>query len=269
VPTQPDVISSRRHPLVQRCRRIAAGSGERDDVLLDGEHLVREAVRSGVAIEAVLAVDADHAAVRAAVAAGAHAYAVTADVIDAASPVRTPTGIVAIAHWAPAPFETMASAAAALVVGLVDVQDPGNVGAVVRSADALGATGVVAIGASADPGSWKALRAAMGSTFRVPVARAAWPEVDHAATAHGLSICATSAGAGDPLDRVHFSSPTIVLVGNEGAGLPEAIRRRADRQVQVPMRAGVESLNVAVTASLVLYEASRQRALAPLRQHTD
>ena len=269
MPTQPDVISSRRHPLVQRCRRIAAGSGEGDDVLLDGDHLVREAARSGAAIDVVLAVDVDHAAVRAAVASGAHAYAVTPDVIDAASPVRTPTGIVAIARWSPAPLETIVGVAAALVVGLVDVQDPGNVGAVVRSADALGATGVVAIGATADPGSWKALRAAMGSTFRVPVARAGWPEVDRVATAHGLSICATSAATGDSIDRVAFPASALVLVGNEGAGLPEAIRQRADRHVHIAMREGVESLNVAVTASIVLYEAAHQRTPATLRQHVD
>ena len=139
------------------------------------------------------------------------------------------------------------------------MQDPGNVGSVIRSADALGASAVVAAGATADPGGWRALRAAMGSTFRVPVCRATVDALFDAARASQARIVATTVGDGEPLDGLRLDGPAVVLLGNEGAGLPQAVIQRADARVRVPMRAGVNSLNVAVTAALILYAAGRPR----------
>ncbi|HKW02969.1 MAG TPA: RNA methyltransferase, partial [Vicinamibacterales bacterium] len=192
--------------------------------------------------------------------AGARVHHVTADVIAAASPVRTPGGVVAIAAWQPLTLARTLGASTGPVIALVDVQDPGNVGSVIRSADALGAGAVVAAGATADPGGWRALRAAMGSTFRVPVSRADAEALFTEAHARHVRIIATTVGNGEPLERLQLDGPAIVLLGNEGAGLPEAVVRRADARVQVPMRAGVNSLNVAVTAALILYAAARPRA---------
>jgi len=179
----PRTITSRRHPLVLACRQIASGRGERGEILLDGEHLVDEALAAQIRVRAVLVRGADELA-RRAEAAGAHVHLVTADVMAAASPVRTPSGVVAIAEWQPQPLTDAFRASTALVIALVDVQDPGNVGSVIRSADALGASAVVAAGATADPAGWRALRAAMGSTFRVPVHRADVDALFDAARAH-------------------------------------------------------------------------------------
>lgn len=255
----PRTLTSRRHPLVLACRQIASGRGERGEILLDGEHLLDEALAARVRVRDVLVRDADGELMRRAEAAGARVHRVTADVIAAASPVRTPSGVVAIALWRPGPLADVFRAAPGLAIALVDVQDPGNVGSVIRSADALGANAVVAAGATADPGGWRALRAAMGSTFRVPVCRADLDALFEEARARRARVIATTVGDGDPLDGLRLDGPAVVLLGNEGAGLPEAVVRRADARVHVPMRAGVNSLNVAVTAALILYAAGRPR----------
>lgn len=271
MPTTPSRLTSRQHPLVRAFRAAAAEGGARDGVLLDGAHLIRDALAAGVPLRAVLvsteflsaSADADRTVVEIARHSGAHVQEATAQVLDAASPVRAASGIVALADWTPSPLPSVFHPSPALVVGLVDVQDPGNVGAVVRSADALGATGVLALDRTARPGGWKVLRGAMGSTFRIPVAQADSGAAIRAARDAGLRIAATAVRGATALERVDFRSPLLVLVGNEGAGLPPPLAETADIGLSIPMRSDVESLNVAVTAALVLYEAARQRRDIP------
>jgi len=201
----------------------------------------------------------DRALVARAADSGAKVYEAVERVVDAASPVRTSSGIVAIADWTPSAIERTFSPEPALTLGLVDVQDPGNVGAAIRSADALGATGVITVDRTADPGGWKTLRGAMGSTFRIPVARASLDPVVASARRRGLAIVATVAEGADSISQLDLRAPALVLIGNEGAGLPDEIVGLADLRGTVPMRPGVNSLNVAVAAAILLYEARRQR----------
>jgi len=252
-------ITSRQHSIVQRCRRLAARRRDDPAVLLDGEHLVAEALDAGVPIEVLLTDGRPSDIAARARAAGTAVYACSAAVLEAASPVRTASGVVAVAEWRPATPTTVFLGAPALVLGLVDVQDPGNAGSVIRSADALGATGVVALDRTADPGGWKALRGAMGSTFRLPVARGRLIEVLDEASRAGIRVAATVAGRGEPVESADLRAPLLVLLGNEGAGLTGPVIERADLRLTVPMRSGVNSLNVAVTSALILYEARRQR----------
>ena len=267
VPSAPVRLSSRRHPAVRAFREAAAHPGSASSVILDGAHLVRDALSAGVPIRRLIvsydflrrATAEDRALVEAAAAAGAAIYHATPAVLEAASPVRTASGLVALADWAAAPVDAAFAPAPALALALIDVQDPGNVGAVVRAADAIGATGVLALDRTAHPAGWKALRGAMGSTFRLPVTRGRTPEAVDAARAAGLRILATVADRAAPIEQIDFREPVLVLLGNEGAGLPAEIAAVADARITIPMRAGVNSLNVAVTAALVLYEARRQR----------
>jgi TrmH family RNA methyltransferase len=230
-------------------------------VLLDGPHLVTDALAAHVPIE-LLVTDGRHEdlAVRA-VASGAVVHAATAAVIDAISPVRTPTGIVAVGVWEPQSVDEVLSAEAP-VMGLVGVQDPGNVGSVIRSADALGAGGVLLLDGSADPGSWKCLRGAMGSTFRLPVARGRVDDVLTRAKARQRPTIAAVASGGTPLESLSLPGDAVVLLGNEGAGLGDAVSSAADQTMTVTMRAGMDSLNVSVTAALILWEAHRQHEAA-------
>jgi TrmH family RNA methyltransferase len=174
--------------------------------------------------------------------------------------VRAPSGLVAIAQWQPAPVESVFTAPTPFVLALVDVQDPGNVGAVIRSADALGATAVVALDATADPAGWRALRGAMGSTFRIAVGRGSLGALVAAARRHEARLVATVAGGGVPLEAADLSGARVVLLGNEGTGLAEEAVAAADSTVWIPMRPGTSSLNVAVAASIILWAACGPRA---------
>ena len=268
VPASSSRVSSRQHPIV-RAFRDARDAAAGPTILLDGAHLIREALAAGVPVQTLLASthflsDApreDRDVITAAARSGAEVHEATAAVLDAASPVRTSSGVVALAHWLPAPLAEILTPAPALVVGLLNVQDPGNVGAVIRSADALGATGVVALDRTAHPGGWKALRGAMGSTFRVPVGRDQLLTTLTAARAAGLRVAATVPHGAASLDDFDLAQPTLVVLGNEGAGLGDEFDEHigVTERVSIPMRKGVESLNVAVSAALMLYEARRQR----------
>jgi TrmH family RNA methyltransferase len=263
-----DIIASRSNPLVARARRLARDRAGEQAMLLDGLHLVEMAVTSGIIPEVVAfaaaLLDRDPAAASLATRLerlGCRVVQVPQAVADAMSPVRTPSGVVAIAPAPPCAWARVLAAQPALVVVAVDVQDPGNLGAVVRVVDAAGGTGVVCAGRSADPFGWKALRGAMGSAFRVPLVR----EPDAAAAvarlrAAGVRVLATEGGATLAPYDVDLRTALAVLVGNEGQGLEPEVARLADARIGIPMRAGVESLNVATATAVIAYEARRQRA---------
>jgi TrmH family RNA methyltransferase len=263
-------ISSRQNPIVRRFREVAraphaASAGTGRDVLLEGTHLLEEALACDLAIETVAVredlVDGPLAPVLAcANRRGARILTVTEPVLEAMSPVRQPSGIIAIGRHREAPLDTVLGRAPQMVLVLVDVQDPGNVGAVVRVADACGATGIVPSAATADPFGWKALRGSMGGSFRVPVARRG--PLDGALAAareRGIRLYAAVPRHGTPLPQCDLRGPSAVLLGGEGAGLDEALAAGCDDRLTIPMRAGVESLNVAAAAAIVMYEAQRQR----------
>jgi TrmH family RNA methyltransferase len=264
-------ITSRKHPVVQRLRKLAARRRDDPGLLLDGEHLLFEALAAGVAIDLVLTDGRTPDLAQRARAGGAAVYLATPSVLEAASPVRSPTGTVAIARWEPAALRDLFTSGTpqatsptpqhspALVIGLVDVQDPGNTGSVIRGADALGATGVAILDRGADPAGWRALRGAMGSTFRLPIARGSTAQALQEARSGSVAVAATVAADGIPVETADLRRPMLVLLGNEGAGLAEDVIAQADVRLMIPMRPGLDSLNVAVSAALILYEARRQR----------
>ena len=260
-------ISSRANPVVRRFREAARPPF--DELLLDGAHLVEEAFASAVSIAVVavherLAGGAAGDLARRAAAAGARAVIVTDQVLSAVSPVATPSGIVALGRRPAVTVETALAGAPQLVLMIAGVQDPGNVGAIIRVADACGATGVIAGRGSADAFGWKALRGSMGSTLRLPVVtRTALAEAVAAARARGIRVLATVPRSGTPLPQCDLRGPAAVLLGGEGAGLPDDLVRFADACLSIPMRPGVDSLNVATAAALVAYEAMRQRQEFP------
>ena len=191
---------------------------------------------------------------------GADVCAATAVVMNAISPVRSPSAIVALASRPRLADADIFQGASPLVVAAVDVQDPGNVGAIIRVAEAGGATGVMVAGASADPFGWKALRGSMGSALRMPVCVKRGPYAFDEARRTGCRIVATAPRGGGSVFDANLRGPLVIVIGGEGRGLPEALLRSADERVTVPMQAPVDSLNAAVTAALIVYEARRQRA---------
>ena len=261
-------ITSRQNAIVRTFRALADTpdpAGER--LLLDGVHLVRDAHAAGLTFE-VIAVSGTHldaATEEGALAAtleheGADVVAASDQVFAALSPVRSPSGIVAIARRTPVAPGAICAERDALVLAAVDVQDPGNLGSLLRAAEAGGVTGALACGASANPFSWKALRGAMGSSLRLPVAGGIGAESALSCMQRArLRTVAAVPREGDDPDAIDWRGGVGLLLGGEGPGLTEAIIGRCDGRVTIPMAPRVESLNVAVAGGILVYAARRQR----------
>jgi TrmH family RNA methyltransferase len=261
-----DRISSRQNAIVKRFRELAQAKHPDGEVLLDGAHLLHEALAAGVPLDTVayaesIADPESHRLVERAARAGARTIAVTPAVLTAMSPVRNPSGVVAIGRVKRTSVDDVLRTTPQLVIVLHEAQDPGNVGAALRAAEACGATGAITTTRTAHPFAWKALRGAMGSAFRLPIATgAALHAIEAVVTGAGVTLAATVPRGGTPLPSADLRKPTALLFGGEGAGLPDDVIQRADVRLSIPMRSGVESLNLAVAAAIVLYEAARQRA---------
>jgi len=258
-------VTSRHNPLIARYRAVSRGQTD-GLLLLDGAHLVIEALNTRLTIrEAAVAADAlEDPDVRALIprieATGIEIIEVSRTVMQALSPVRSPSSIVAIAERPVHKPDRMYANGNPLVVIASEIQDPGNVGAIVRVAEAGGASGLVFTGASADPFGWKALRGSMGSALRFPLATE--QRVDQAvaeARRHGCRVLATVPRGGRSLFELDLTKSTAALIGGEGSGVPAAFIEAADERVTIPMRPPVESLNTAVAAAVLVYEARRQR----------
>lgn len=258
------------HSSVTRYRELArkpSKNGRDRELLLDGAHLLMEARASGLAIESAAFEQTalDSAAVRTLAeqlaAGGTDVFIVSRAVLQSMSPVRSPSGVIGIARRSLAALESvLREHQSHLVVVAHDVQDPGNVGGIVRTAEAAGATAFVASAGTADPFGWKALRGSMGSALRLPIMRAAIEEVVPALRAAGIATIGLAPRGGQPLYEAQFRKPVALFLGGEGPGLPEDVRRGMDALVSIPMQPPVESLNVGVAAALVLFEAFRQRS---------
>jgi RNA methyltransferase, TrmH family len=291
------MITSRENRWLKRFR--AALSGERSDdgiVGVEGVRLVEAALGSGLPVEALLVSEsgARHLSRVAPVLASAVPVLRTSDKLFAsAADTQTPQGIAALVRPRQATIENLMTETALLVV-LVGVQDPGNVGTIVRAAEAFGATGAATCLAdgsgTADPFGPKALRASAGSALRLPIVHGISPTIllsqlrmfrvkVYAAVAAAVEVAEESknqtSDAASSLLRpwdIDWKIPAAILIGNEGSGLPANLVRATDARVYIPQaaataRVGIESLNAAMAASVLLYEAMRQRNIAR-QQHS-
>jgi len=262
-------ISSRQNAVVRAFRELA-DSAEFNDarILLDGVHLVREASIAALEFEAI-AVASSHLngtseagdLARALESAGAPVFVVSDPAFRVVSPVRSPSGIVAIARRLPSDAGAISRTSAGFTLVATDIQDPGNLGGLIRVAEAGGVTGVLVAGTSANPFSWKALRGSMGSALRMPIAggRTLDAIMGCARTSRTRTIAAVPRDGHAPTD-VDWRGSVTLLLGGEGRGLPPGVLTACDDLVTIPMTPPVESLNVAVAGAILIYEARRQRA---------
>jgi TrmH family RNA methyltransferase len=261
-------IASRQNPIVRAFRELADepdATGTR--LLLDGVHLVRDARAAALEFEVIavassrLTSGTDEGEIaRSLEAAGEDVFAVSDAAFAVMSPVRSPSGIVAIARRVPSQASEICRTSHGLILATVDVQDPGNLGALIRAAEAGGAAGVLVSGASANPFSWKAIRGSMGSALRLPIA-AGLPldsVVSHA-RASGSRTVASVPREGRAPEAIDWSGAIVLFLGGEGPGLPAGLLAQCDDLVTIPMAPPVESLNVAVAGAILVYAARRQR----------
>jgi TrmH family RNA methyltransferase len=262
-----DVISSRTNARVKELRAAFAGNSRLSGglVAIEGDHLVEEAVRSGVEFKTVFV--SEGRGVPQVVPRGVEAVRLKEDVFRSAMETQAPQGIAAL--FSPPQFaleDVVGSVgSAALILVAAGLQDPGNLGTLVRSAEAFGATGVLTTPGTVSVWNQKALRASVGSVFRVPVVAVTASELKELKR-RGVRLIGAVGSNGVGVTASHemdFRGACAVMIGNEGNGLAAEWLEICDARVTIPCPGPVESLNAAVAGSLLLYEASRQRSVFP------
>lgn len=266
------IVQSRQNARVRELRAAFARTprDESEVIGIEGEHLLAEALRSGLRLRTVFVraePDRRDAGLRMLarldVPAAVPIVSLHPTLFASAVDTESPQGIAALVErprFSLAEALTPRAGFAPLVVLTAALQDPGNFGTVVRSAEAFGATGVIALPGTVDVWNAKALRASAGSSFRVPVVAEKTSAALAALKEHGIPVVAASVEQeAIPCTDFDWRGPAAILIGNEGAGLGQDLLERADKRVTIPMPGPVESLNVAVAASVLLYEAARQR----------
>lgn len=185
------------------------------------------------------------------------------EVFGKLSATETPQGVLAVLKRRQKELDQMALENPTLIVLVDGVQDPGNVGTIIRSADAAGAHGVILLKGTADLYNPKTLRATMGSLFHIPVIEAgSIGEAQRFAKTAGLQVVAGSPSAKQTIIACDLKAPTVIAVGSESGGCSEELLSICDHIVKIPMPGLAESLNAAVAVSIILYEAVRQRFLS-------
>lgn len=257
-------ISSRQNSFVKDLRG-AFHHGEltpQGDCAVEGVKAVEEAIRSGIRISAVFVSEtARERANRLLPQLGSHTETLLLpdEVFRSAVTSEAPQGIAALVRVKQHSVEDLLRVIEPLIVVTAGLQDPGNLGTVIRSAEAFGATGLVATEGTVNPYNPKVVRGSAGSLFRFPVAKAAEAATIGALRERGIRILATSSHKSVPLPELDLSGPLAILFGNEGAGVPRDLLKSADQIIGIPHNSKVESLNAGIAASVVLYECSRQR----------
>ncbi len=264
VRTKSERLESRENRWLKRFRAaLQERPGEQaSPVGVEGPRLVEEGLRSGLEIEALLVADSAErhlARLKALLPAGLRVLRTSDRLFASVAGTETPQGIALLVEPRNWRMEDLLGAAP-LVVVLAGVQDPGNVGTIVRAAEGFGASGVIACRGSAHPLAPKSVRASAGSVLRVPTLAGAAPQnILAELRSLGLRQYAASLSGDEMPQYADFRVPCAIWIGSEGGGLPPEIERQADARIRIPTVAGVQSLNAAIAAAVLLYEAARQR----------
>jgi RNA methyltransferase, TrmH family len=261
-------ISSKQNSLVKDLRKaFSRGEPTPDGSLaIEGLRIIEEAVRSGLRFQAIIFSESgrDYATrLLPQISTHTEALLLPDDVFASAVSTETPQGVAALVKLRPAKLDDFLQQGDQdlLLVGVAGLQDPGNLGTIIRSAEAFSARGILLGEKTVSHFNPKVARASAGSLFREPLVRVQLSESLQALKQHAVRVVATSSHKGIPLPQANFSGPCIIVIGNEGAGLAPEVLAAADELITIPHSPRVESLNAGIAASIILYEAARQRNL--------
>jgi RNA methyltransferase, TrmH family len=262
-------IEGRHNALVKELRQAFAHAEptESGECAIEGIRIVEEAIRSGLKFRAVFFREsAANVAEKLLPQIGSHVetLVVPDSIFDGAVPSESPQGIAALVRLREFSLsDTLERLQVGPVMVVVGLQDPGNLGTILRSAEAFGCAGVVLGEGTVSPFNSKVIRASAGSIFRLPVVLAkadgGLESLIAKLRSHSIRLIATSSHKGTPLDQALLTDPSAIFVGSEGSGLPRNLLAQVDELVAIPHAPQVESLNAGVAGSIVLYEAARQR----------
>jgi TrmH family RNA methyltransferase len=262
-------VEGRHNPLVKELRQAftRAERTEAGDCAIEGLRIAEEAIRSGLKFRAFFfRQSSESLAERLLPQIGSHVETLLLpdNVFDGAVPSETPQGVAALVRLREFLLDDVLERLhLGPVVAVVGLQDPGNLGTILRSAEAFGSAGVVLGEGTVSPFNSKVIRASAGSIFRLPmvIAKSAGGVEGIATTlrSQNVRLVATSSHKGTPVNQANLTGPAAVFIGSEGSGLPRTLMAQVDELVAIPHTPQVESLNAGVAGSIVLYEAARQR----------
>ncbi|MGA2388842.1 MAG: RNA methyltransferase [Candidatus Sulfotelmatobacter sp.] len=265
-------IEGRHNPLIKQLRQAFSRSELTDsgDCAIEGFRIVEEAIRSGLRISAVFFREsAQDRAERLLPQIGAQVETLLLPdkLFDSLVPSESPQGVAALVRLKTFSLDDLIERShVGPIIALASLQDPGNLGTILRSAEAFGSAGLILGEGTVSIYNSKVVRGSAGSVFRLPVIHAheksaseKLKDVSERLRAEGVRLMATSSHKGTPLDQADLKRPVAIFFGNEGAGLPRDVVAQLDEVVAIPHSAQVESLNAGVAASIVLYEAARQK----------
>ncbi len=273
------IVQSKHNTRLKELRRALArpGRGPHGLAGVEGPHLVEEALRTGLRVPTIFCTEETLALVEGwSPPASTEILLLPAALLAAELDTETPQAVAALVEipaWTmadvlgsqPGSSPTTGPGASALVVVLAGVQDPGNLGTILRSAEAFGATGAICLPGTVSAWNSKAVRASSGSVFILPLVSASADECYQQLTEAGARIFATEVDGASPVHTIDLTGPVALVVGNEGSGVPADLLQRASGRITIPCPGPVESLNVGVAAGILLYEAARQRSTAANR----
>jgi len=274
-----DAKAARTRSQTDRLRRVAGRHNQRlkelrlafrraeltahGECAIEGVKLIEEALRSGQHLNGVFFSESARPLAEKLlpqIGARTEALVLPNALFNSIVPSDAPQGVAALlklpAFSAVQLLERLSDGPFVVAAGL---QDPGNLGTILRSAEAFGAAGVFLTEGTVSPYNWKVLRGSAGSIFRLPVVRIASAELLPLLRARGVRLVATSSHQGTPLPQISWTLPLAIFIGNEGAGLPRELMSQMDQTLAIPQAAQVESLNAGIAASILLYEAARNR----------
>ena len=246
-------ITSLKNPKVQQWKALKDRKGRKETgcFLAEGRKMVEEALASGFWVEAILVDEAR--AGEFALPQGISAYALPENVLAAVCDTKTPQGVAAVVRM------EQNARLGRRVVALDGVQDPGNVGTIIRTADAAGLEGVILSEQCADVFSPKTLRATMGSIFRMPmVVTGDLPGYLAGLRAQGYSVISSQLDGEPFYQRTAVGERFCLIIGNEGNGVSDEVKATATHKVKLPMRGGAESLNAAIAAGIMMYDLMKE-----------
>src|SRR5205814_243392 len=251
-------VEGRHNPLVKELRS-AFSHGELTKhgyCAIEGLRILEEAIRSSLRFRAVFFSESAAArAQRLLSQIGAHVETLLLPdkLFSTVVPSETPQGVAALARWKEFSLEeVLARSQGGSLLAVSGVQDPGNLGTILRSAEAFGAGGIVLGEGTVSVFNPKVVRASAGSVFRIPVVRTKLADAAIEMKKHGLRLMATSSHKGAALDQANLSGPLVIFTGSEGAGLSRDLSKAMDEVVSIPHSPRVESRNAGVAASIVL-----------------
>jgi RNA methyltransferase, TrmH family len=260
----PRFVTSAQNALVKDLRRALGQSVLTEDgyAAIEGMHIIEEAIRSGLRFKAVFFADSAQERTRKLIpqlSSHTELIALPDSIFNGAVTTETPQGVAAFVKLKSQELENLAGTPDPLFLAAAGIQDPGNLGTMIRSAEAFGATAMICAERTVSPLNSKVIRASAGSLFRLPVLKLDSAKFIEVARQAGARILATSSHKGTPLDEADLTGPVALFIGSEGAGVPKDLVSQVDDMIAIPHSPRVESLNAGIAASIIMYEAARQR----------